>query len=530
MELKVQELSTLYEISKVLTESLDLKLTCSRILKLLSQLHGMERGTFMMRNSGPLGFSIIAAHGMTAEEIQRGRYQVGEGITGKVLETGSPIVVPSIGSEPLFLDRTGTRSRLLDKHDIAFISVPVKVRGEVVGVLSADRIFSEEISFHRDVQFLTIVAGSIAQAVRINEMVRDEQQRILDENADLKAELKGRYRFENIIGISDRMQEVFGQVTRVSKSTATVMLRGESGTGKELIARAIHYDSPRSRGPFVKLNCAALPETLLESELFGHERGAFTGAVGEKRGRFEMADGGTLFLDEIGDIPVTFQVKLLRVLQEKQFERIGGTETITVDIRLIAATNKRLEDAVRNGAFREDLYYRLNVIPIFIPPLRERGEDIPPLVKYFLERFNRDNRKNIRLSRKLFETLLRYPWPGNVRELEHAIEHIVVMASGDEAAEEDLPLAIVNGSPASPQARADSPPRRTESSSFAVIKTPAAGDESDLLSSLSSLSRAERKLILDALEKCGGVQARAASLLGITSRQIGYKIRKYKIQ
>jgi Nif-specific regulatory protein len=309
----------------------------------------------------------------------------------------------------------------------------VKVGGEVVGVLSVDRLFEDRIPFDQDLRFLTIVAGSIAQAVRINEMVRDEKQRLLDENLRLKSELKGRYRFENIIGVSDRMQTVFGQVDRVSKSSATVMLRGESGTGKEMIAGLIHFNSPRAQGPFVKLNCAALPETLLESELFGHAKGAFTGAVGEKRGRFEMAHNGTLFLDEVGDLPASFQVKLLRVLQERQFERVGGTETISVDVRLVTATNRNLEEAVRAGTFREDLYYRLNVFPIHLPPLREHLEDIPLLVNAFaVELSNKMGKPIEHIHKKELEALWTYGWPGNVRELRNVVERSMILNQGPE--------------------------------------------------------------------------------------------------
>jgi len=517
LEQQILELTALYEISKVLTESLDLEVTSTKVLRLLSQLLGMQRGTFMMRDPDSSRLSIVAAHGMTREEITRGKYKVGEGIVGRVVATGSPIVVPSIGSEPLFLDRTGARSRLPDRGIISFLCVPVKVGGEVVGVLSVDRLFEDRIPFDQDLRFLTIVAGSIAQSVRINEMVRDEKQRLLDENFRLKSELKGRYRFENIIGVSDRMQTVFGQVDRVSKSSATVMLRGESGTGKEMIAGLIHYNSPRSQGPFVKLNCAALPDTLLDSELFGHAKGAFTGAVGEKRGRFEMAHGGTLFLDEVGDLPVPFQVKLLRVLQERQFERVGGTETISVDVRLVTATNRNLEEAVRAGTFREDLYYRLNVIPIFLPSLRERPEDIPPLIEHFLDRFNRENGKNVRLSRDVYETLLRYPWPGNIRELQHAIEHAVVMAAGSEASDADLPLSVLNGLPGS----------GVMPGGYASVGAP--GPSPGNGPPLSTIERSEKNFIVDALEKCGWVQSKAARALGVTPRQIGYKIRKYGI-
>jgi Nif-specific regulatory protein len=519
LEQQLLELTTLHEISRVLTESLDLKVTCAKILRLLSQLLGMERGTFMMREPGNSGLSIIAAHGMTPDEIARGKYQVGEGIVGRVVTTGSPIVIPSIGSEPLFLDRTGTRTHLINRETITFVCVPVKVQGEVVGVLSADRLFEDRVPFDKDVKFLTIVAGSIAQAVRISEMVRDEKQRLLDENLNLKSELKGRYRFDNIVGISDKMQAVFGQVDRVGKSNATVILRGESGTGKEMIAGLIHYNSPRAQGPLVKLNCAALPENLLESELFGHARGAFTGAVGERRGRFELAHGGTLFLDEVGDLPLSFQVKLLRVLQERQFERLGGVDTISVDVRLVTATNKPLEEAVRNGTFREDLYYRLNVIPIFLPPLRERFEDVPPLIEHYLHRFNKENGKNVRISREVYEMLLRYPWPGNIRELQHAIEHVVVMSTESEAHEDDLPISIQNGPPL---ASLGGDPALRPAGEAPQAAYGAA-------SALSAIARSEKTFIVDALEKHRWVQSKAARALGITPRQIGYKIRKYGI-
>ncbi len=517
LERRIIELTALYEISKVLTESLDLAVTSRKVLKLLSQMVGMERGTFLLLEPGSRRISIVAAVGMTDEEIARGTYRVGEGIVGNVLAAGTPVVVPNIGDEPLFLDRTGARSRLAGRDEIAFLCVPVKVGGETIGVLSVDRLPVERVSFDRDVQFLTIVAGTLAQAVRISEMVRDEKQRLLDENLNLKSELKGRYRFENIIGGSDRMQEVFGLVDRVSRSAATVLLRGESGTGKEMIAKAIHYNSPRAQGPFIKLNCAALPETLLETELFGHDKGAFTGAVGEKRGRFEMAHGGTLFLDEVGDLPLSFQVKLLRVLQERQFERVGGTRTISVDVRLVTATNRDLEEAVRKGIFREDLYYRLNVIPIFLPPLRERSEDLPALVQFFLDRFNKTNGRKIRLSSAAVSCLRAYPWPGNVRELENAIEHVVVMARGDEAGEEDLPpwLSAPGTVPAVPAGGAPS------------VSPPAAASPSGAAGRIPPLEEAERRMIVDALDRCGGIQSRAALLLGITARQIGYKMRKY---
>jgi len=272
-----------------------------------------------------------------------------------------------------------------------------------------------------------------------------ERSRLLAENIQLRQELKSRYRFDGVVGESGKMQEVYKIIERVAGSNATVLIRGDSGTGKELVARAIHYSSPRSAKPFIAVSCAALPETLLESELFGHEKGAFTGAVGQKAGRFELAHQGTLFLDEVPELSPAMQVKLLRVLQERQFERVGGTRTLQVDVRLIAATNRNLEEAVASGAFRADLYYRLQVIQVFLPPLRERKTDIPPLVEHFIEKFNQQNGKNVKfVSQEAMELLMKYGWPGNIRELENAIERGVVLADANsELITPDLlPLAI----------------------------------------------------------------------------------------
>ena len=347
---KILELSTLYEISKVVSTTLDLDKVAASTLRLLSESLGLNRGALTLLDDRTSELAIRAAYGMTMEEIRRGKYKVGEGVTGKVVKTGVPIIVPKIGSEPLFLDRTGSRKKLA-KEDISFISVPIRLSGRVIGVLSVDRVFSEDVSFDKEIRFLSIVAGIFAQAVHIHHLVEAEKAELKEENLSLRTQLKGRYRFENIIGQSDRMQEVFKTVEQVSRSNATIMLRGESGTGKELIAQAVHYNSPRRDGPFIKLNCAALPETLLESELFGHEKGAFTGADKRKPGRFELASGGTLFLDEIGDIPPSFQVKLLRVLQEREFEHVGGIETISVDVRIIVATTGTWRRMSRRVAF-----------------------------------------------------------------------------------------------------------------------------------------------------------------------------------
>jgi len=327
-----------------------------------------------------------------------------------------------------------------------------------------------------------------------------ERQRLVAENRELREALAERHRVEGIIGDSGRMQEVLSLVRRVAPSDATVLIRGESGTGKELIARALHYASPRAAGPLVKVNCAALAESLLEAELFGHEKGAFTGAVASRKGRFELADGGSIFLDEIGDLPPHLQVKLLRVLQEREFERVGSSRPIKVDVRLLAATHRNLEALVREGRFREDLYYRINVVTIVLPPLRERREDLPPLIEHFLRAFAGKNGKTVRgLTREAREALLRYDYPGNIRELENLMERAVVLTRDDVIGVEDLPLTL-------------------------ETPAPGAGEGAGLIAAVEGL---ERRMIRDALAKADGTQTRAAELLGISERVLRYKLKKY---
>lgn len=495
------ELSALYEISKILGSSLNLKANLRSAMKVLSEFMDMKRGTVALKEDNEI--AIVTAHGLTEEEIKRGRYKLGEGIIGRVAKLGSPIVIPNVGDEPLFLNKTGSRKEI-NKDNIAFLCVPIKFKSEILGVLSVDRLFgSKVISFEEDLRLLKIIASLIAQSVQLSREVKNEKEALLEEAEELKRKLRGRYSVENVIGQSERMQDVFEAVHRVADSKATVLLRGESGTGKELIAKAVHYMSPRSKGPFIRFNCASIPEGLLESELFGHEKGAFTGAISLRKGRFELADRGTIFLDEIGDLPINLQPKILRALQEKEFERVGGEKTIRADVRLIAATSRNLEDQVREGRFREDLYYRLNVVPIFLPPLRDREGDIPLLIDLFLRRFNKDNRGKKSISADALKVMLEYNWPGNVRELENTIERLVVMSQGNMIKSSDLPLNIT-----SPE----------------VKNLPAKG------SLTSAIEETEKLRILDALEKTGWIRARASRLLGITPRQIGYKIVKYGIK
>ncbi|HXZ44518.1 MAG TPA: nif-specific transcriptional activator NifA [archaeon] len=510
------ELSTLYEISKILGSSLDLERSLTGILRILDSFMGMRKGTILLYDATTGELSIRLAHGMTPEEIARGKYQVGEGILGKVIRHGLPMVIPDIGQEPEFLDHTPSRRDLT--QPAAFIAVPIKVGGETVGVLTADRLFGEEMSLEEDVRVLTIVASHIGQAVNLHRHVIREREGLIERTRSLQEALRTRYRLDNIVGQSKRMREIYEAVEQVSQTRATVLIRGESGAGKELIARAIHFNSPRAAGPFVKLNCAALPQSLLESELFGHEKGAFTGAIAAKKGRFELADGGSLFLDEIGDMPMPVQVKLLRVLQERCFERVGGTRTIAVDVRIIAATHQDLEAAIERGELREDLYYRLNVVPLLLPPLRQRREDIPLLIEHFLAKSNRENNRKVRITGRALQVMLDYDWPGNVRELENCVERMVVMTRRRLVLPEDLPLLVEI-----PPAESEGPRPRTSHRRGRVPPnaTP--------IGTASNLRELERQQVIRALAQSRGVQAKAAVILGITPRQLGYRMRKYGI-
>lgn len=511
LERKVSELGALYEVAKTLGSSLDLTETSQKAFAILHKMLGLNRGTLVLKDFQTGEYGIWAAHGLTRKEIERGRYKVGEGVTGKVLETGKPMVVPDIGKEPLFLNRT--KARDLKKFGVSFLCVPVMVKAETIGVLSADRIFGdEEHAYEDDIRFLTVLASLIGQAAKVSATVQEKQRELKDENIHLHEELRVKYRLANVVGGSRKMQEVYETVEKVAPTKSTVLIRGESGTGKELIARALHYNSPRAGRPFIRVSCAALPETLLESELFGHERGAFTGAQDMRKGRFELADGGTLFLDEIGEMNQSTQVKLLRVLQERKFERLGGTSTLSVDVRLVAATNRDLEKAIEEGKFREDLYYRLNVIPVYLPPLREREGDILLLIEHFLQLANRDHNKRVVFSRPALDRLSKYAWPGNVRELENCLERAVVLAPKDQIELEDLPLAIRAGVTVAPEPATAQPGHK---------------EEEGLPGEIRNL---EKDKILKTLQSVGGVQVRAAKALGLTQRQLGYKLKKYGIR
>ncbi|MFO7840168.1 MAG: sigma 54-interacting transcriptional regulator [Desulfosalsimonadaceae bacterium] len=496
------ELGLLYQISRVLNQPPELRQSLYEVLELLSKTLNMVRGTITILNPLSEEIGIEVAHGISQSALSRGKYKLGEGITGQVIQSGKAVTVPKISEDPRFLNRTATRKKE-KAHELSFICVPIKKETQIIGALSVDRPYDPGYPLEKGERLLSVIAAMIATQVIHLERIRVEKEKLRAENERLQAELHKKYRVKNIIGNSNKMREVFQMISQVAESNATVLIRGESGTGKELVANAIHYNSRRSKNPFIKLNCAAIPANLIESELFGHEKGAFTGALRRKTGKFELADKGSLFLDEIGSLDPELQVKLLRVLQEREIERVGGAAPIAVDVRIIAATNRNLEQAVEEGGFRSDLYYRINVFPIYLPPLRERKTDILVLAEHFLEKYARKNSKSIiRFSTPAIDMLMNYHWPGNVRELENCIERAVLLC-------EDKVIH-----------------------SFHLPPTLQTGQTSDTLPSQSiedAVERLEKEMIIDALKHTRGNISQAAKSLYTTVRKLGYKTKKYGI-
>lgn len=487
---------------------------------------------YLVQESGDV--HVIGASGLTPNEIERGRFQKGEGIIGKIITTGKSFIIPDIAKEPLFLNKTGSRT-LASDHPIAFLGIPIRVEEETIGALSVDvEMARYQGNLNEDVDFLEMVADLISQHLALHRTVANERASLMHVQHRLQKQARPSEGMANIIGESPIMQEVFTDVERAAGVSSTVLIRGESGTGKELIAQAIHQLSSRRNGPFIRVNCAALSETLLESELFGHEKGSFTGATSERKGRFELADGGTLFLDEIGDVSPAFQVKLLRVLQEGEFERVGGTKPIKVDVRLVAATNKNLEEAVANNEFRADLYFRINVISIILPALRNRSEDIPELVKHFLGRFNEENHREISMSQEAMNILIDCYWPGNVRELENCVERTAAMTSGKVIQDINLPcqknlcfsIALRPISQmASPVPKLGGNPLKKEPQIIHMEEDDISDDEEG-----GPQLASKREKLIWAMEQSGWVQAKAARLLSMTTRQVHYALKKYNIE
>ena len=445
---------------------------------------------------------VHRSSGLTAEEQERGVYGFGEGVTGRVVKTGQSFVVNRIGDEPLFLNRTRRVTRQ-DDLDRSFACVPVVRAGRILGCLSSEGRFGGPAQLHRHVDALTVMANLLAGPVELYLMEKIDKvlwERRAQSLVSELGEMRQRYRPFNLVGSSPAMQEVFFLVRKVASKKTTVLLLGESGVGKEMVANAIHYDGLKAVGPLIKFNCAALTESLAESQLFGHEKGSFTGAVFHK-GRFEAADGGTIFLDEIGELPLGVQAKLLRVLQERAFERVGGSAPVSVDIRVVAATNRDLADMVAKGLFREDLYYRLNVFPILIPPLRERGDDVITLARYFLARFSEETGRSVdSISPQALKILRAHDWPGNVRELENVMLRAVILAEDRAIQPHDLPLGLKSRVPA--------------------------GREGGLEVRLANI---EHEMLTEALRLHRGNISAAAKELGLTRRSMGLRMKRLNL-
>ncbi|MBI2725629.1 MAG: sigma 54-interacting transcriptional regulator [Polaromonas sp.] len=530
---RAQELLLMSEVMRLVGKSLAPEVVLREMLHLISELLGLNRGRIVLadfvgdialegladrkpgaRSPGHAGTasSIRYAYGLTKTEMARGRYGPGEGITGRVLATAQPIIVQDIDAESQFLARSVKRAQL-PQEVVAFIALPIEVNREVIGVLACHRIRSRDRQLNDDVAVLKILATLAGQLLQLQALVAEKTRALQAKNLLLERALETAAVRYGIIGTSPALLQALGELERVSEATASVLLLGESGTGKELFARAVHLSSQRRDQPFIKVNCAAIPDTLFESELFGYERGAFTGAQTARAGWFEQADRGTIFLDEIGEMPLAMQTKLLRTLQEGTIVRLGGKREVKVSVRVVAATNRNLETDVQAGSFRRDLFYRLNVIPIRLPSLRERQQDIRALAIHFLSRVNQDNQRNVSLSSDALARLEQHPWPGNIRELGNVIERLVLLTDSTMVSSRELERFLPQESGAKPALKPAIAPATT------VTPAPLVRD----YQAAQSHSAAQ---LQESLAAHGGNQSRAAQALGLTVRQFGYRLKK----
>jgi Nif-specific regulatory protein len=497
---EANSLYALHDIAQVLATRSGEREILHEILQILSNRCFMIRGTIMLLSAGNRELVIEAVQNSSQTVYNDIRYQWGEGVTGKVVQTGEPAIIPRVSEEPLFKDRIYQR-RATANDDISFICVPIKTSSDVIGTLAVDLPISNDPQYLiNNERLLSIVSSMIAHDANSRRSAHLERELLQSENMRLRDALGEQFRIENIVGNSKAMHDIFLRIHQVAQSDTSVLIRGESGTGKELAASAVHYMSSRKNGPFIKVNCAALSEHLIESELFGHEKGAFTGAIATRKGRFEEACHGTLFLDEIGDFPTWVQVRLLRVLQERCFERVGSNKPIVTDVRLIAATNRNLEKAVELGTFRQDLYYRINVFPIVMPPLRDRKDDVLLLVNYFCKKYASRMAKPLqRLTTRAIDTIMAHDWPGNVRELENCIEHAIVMCKDGVIHSYDLPP---------------------------TLQIAGTGEYTKLGTLKMRVALLESELISDALRHTNGNINAAARELGSSSRILRYKLQE----
>ncbi len=499
----VDELSLLFGISYTLESSLELRDVIRPVLLKMAEVLGLKRGTITILREEHGEVTISEAVGLPAGH--EGEYlQACRELILQVTSTGQALVVQDISKEPV-LKEPWAQEKPVDQNSVtvAYICVPIKFGAEVVGALSVERALTGPVRLSSDRRLLSLIANVIAQTVHIHRATQEKVSALHRENERLQEQMQSQFRPRNILGNSDAMRTVFLHIEQVACSTTTVLIRGESGVGKELVARALHEQSPRRGKAFVKFNCAALPESIIESELFGHERGAFTGAVAMRKGRFEIADGGTIFLDEIGDLSPPTQVKLLRVLQEKEFERVGSQTPMKCDVRIIAATSRNLEEMMEREKLRADLYYRLNVFPIYVPPLRERKSDLLLLADHFVEKFSKSSGRNVRrISTAAIDLLVSYHWPGNVRELENCIERAVLVSGGQSIEAHHLPPTLQKKDPSE--------------------KGPAGALD-------SAVGALEYEMIVAELKACDGNMARAARNLGLTERQIALRVKRFGI-
>ncbi|HEX4475285.1 MAG TPA: sigma 54-interacting transcriptional regulator [Polyangiaceae bacterium] len=466
-------------------------------LRVLERRLGASRSVLYVADSDERSLAIEATYGVSRDHF---RAKYGSGVAGRVASTGQPVIVPVVRHDAMALSDLVDVSRW-SEVGWNLVAVPVVVAGRCRGALCAYFRHRDPSGFRERVGVLDVVASLFGKTLDAPVDPAAKPTRTSSGEVAHESRPDAQFEYANMIGSTPVMRQVYEQVSQVARTNATALLRGESGTGKELVARAIHHNSPRAGMPFIKVNCAALPESLFESELFGHERGAFTGAHSRKKGRFELAQGGTLFLDEIGELPLTTQAKLLRVLQFREFERLGGTQTLRTDVRIITATNADMEQTMRNGTFREDLYYRINIFTITVPPLRERAADIPTLAEYFLAKFGREHHRKVgRISSGALDVLTQHSWPGNVRELENVIERAIVVCDGAVLQPVHLPESL-RGAWTAPER----------------------------LTLAQAVERLERQLVEEALRAEKGNAAAAARALGTTERIVRYKAQKLGI-
>ena len=519
---RAHELLLMREVMRLIGKSLAPGVVMREMLHLMSELLGLNRGRIVLAAPSDPGHEsthvtparICYAYGLTRAEVARGVYGYGEGITGRVLATGQPILVQDIDAEPQFLARAVTRDQL-PQETVAFIALPIEVNHRTVGVLACHRIRSRLRHLNDDMALLKVLATLAGQILQLQTFLEEKTRALVARNALLTQALDAAAVRYGIIGSSSALLKALSELERVAQAHASVLLLGESGTGKELFARALHLSSQRREAPFIKVNCAAIPDTLMESELFGYERGAFTGAASARAGWFEQADRGTIFLDEIGDMPLAMQAKLLRTLQEGTIVRLGGKREVKVDVRLVAATHRDLQADVARGSFRQDLFYRLNVIPIRLPSLRERREDIRTLAAHFVNRVNQANQRNVHLSTDAMERLENHPWPGNIRELGNVIERLVLLVEGPLVSAAELEGFL-------PRQAAGQPHPQTALDAISAMNAPAAPLVRDYISARShTLGELQ-----NTLAQHHGNQSRAAQALGLTVRQFGYRLRK----